>query len=67
MSKTLEKIVARLLNEFLHGSNLSEEFQSGYRDNRSIEAVLLLNVSNDLLMASGQHSSVLVLPDLCGI
>lgn len=66
MPKILEKIVARLLNEFLHGSNLSEEFQSGYRDNRSIEAVLL-NVSNDLLMASGQHSSVLVLPDLCGI
>ena len=64
VSKLIEKVVASQLTTYLTNNNLTEVFQSAYRQNHSTETALLC-VYNDVICAIGQQKAVLlVLLDL---
>ncbi|KAK6181912.1 hypothetical protein SNE40_009690 [Patella caerulea] len=64
LSKVIEKVIAEQLKEHLTRENLSEPFQSAYRDNHSCETALI-RVSNDLLRGMDKKCVILfVLLDL---
>ena len=53
LSKSLERVVQRRLQEFLDSNNLMPETQSAYRQYRSTETAVA-KVYNDLLLAADQ-------------
>ena len=53
LSKSLERVVQRRLQEFLDSNNLIPETQSAYRQYHSTETAVT-NVYNDLLLAADQ-------------
>ena len=64
ISKLIERVVDRRLQEHLDHNNLNIENQYGYKQGHSTE-MLLLKVMNDLLVACDQNiPSVLLLLDL---
>ena len=64
LSKSLERVVQRRLQEFLDSNNLMPETQSAYRQYRSTETAVA-KVYNDLLLAADQGDvSALCLLDL---
>ena len=64
LSKTLERMAARQLNQYLNINNLYAPMQSAYRANYSTETALL-RVHNDINIALDSHKEViLVLLDL---
>ena len=64
ISKILEKVVLKQINEHLAENNLLEPFQSAYRENHSTETALL-KIFNDLLLCCDKgNMSVLTLLDL---
>ena len=64
LSKSLERVVQRRLQEFLDSNNLMPETQSAYRQYHSTETAVT-KVYNDLLLAADQGDvSALCLLDL---
>ena len=64
LSKTLERIVASQIDEYLHDNGLYARMQSAYRKYHSTETALI-RVVNDIQRAvDDQCESVLVLLDL---
>ena len=59
VSKILEKVVARQLNEHLVLNNFMEPFQSAYRAGHSTESALL-RIQNDIINAVGEQKVVLL-------
>ena len=64
LSKVLEKVVAKQLNEYMSANNLHEKMQSAYKKGHSTESALL-RVQNDILLDLDKKKGViLVLLDL---
>ena len=63
LAKTIERVCASQINEYLSSNNLCSRMQSAYKSCHSIETALL-HVYNDLLFAVDQgNEAVLVLLD----
>ena len=64
LSKIIERVVLKQLNDHLKNNNLVIDNQSGYKKGHSTET-LLIKITNDLLIASDKNTaSVLLLLDL---
>jgi hypothetical protein len=59
MSKVLERVVAKQLNEYLSANNLLPRFQSAYRKGHSTETALL-RVWSDMVMAADDRKVTLL-------
>ena len=60
ISKVIEKVISRRLNEHLTNNSLFDPLQSAYRDKHSTETALII-VQNDILLALDAGSSAILL------
>lgn len=60
LSKTLERVVAEQLQNYLCSNHLHEEFQSAYKPRHSVETALL-RVQNDILRSLDDGNAVVLL------
>ena len=64
LGKTIERVVSRRINEHIYANNLSDVFQSAYKQYHGTETALI-RVNNDILSAlDNGKASALVLLDL---
>ena len=64
ISKVLEKVVFKQLNQHLAGNDILEKFQSGFRANHSTETALTKIISDLRLSTAANKVSALILLDL---
>ena len=66
MSKLVERVVAKQVNDHIHDHNLDNRFQSAYKTRHSTETALLSIKNQVHLSLSRGEATALVLLDLSG-
>ena len=64
LSKTLERVVARQLNSYLHENHIVNPYQSAYTKHKSTETAIIHILNHIHLSAASPHGSVVILLDL---
>ena len=64
LSKTLERVVARQLNSYLHENHILNPYQSAYIKNKSTETAMIHILKNIHLSDASPHGSVVILLDV---
>ena len=64
LSKTLERVVARQINSYLHVNHILNPYQSAYTKHQSIETAMIHILNHIHLSAASPHGSVVILLDL---
>ena len=64
LSKTLERVVARQLNSYLHENHILNPYQSAYTKHKSTETAMIHILNHIHLSAASPHGSVVILLDL---
>ena len=64
VSKLVETVIAKQLQDYLNSNNLFLVFQSAYRQNHSTETAVLKVMNDILLNMNSQHVTLLILLDL---
>ena len=64
LSKTLERVVARQLNSYLHENHILNPYQSAYTKHKSTETAIIHILNHIHLSAASPHGSVVILLDL---
>ena len=63
ISKTLERVIAAQLNNYLINNNILNKFQSAYTNNKNTETALT-HILNNILLYPTKYCSIIVLLDL---